>query len=90
MCTTLAAASEKRGFYSPLAAFNGGVHCPALSCCAPSPWVSIHAHPLGGAKHASLKDTAEPLYPGGSRELEGSCSDHSLLTTHHHAMRAAC
>ena len=44
------------------AAFCGGVH--ALRCPASrKPRVSIHGHPLGGAKHASLKDTAEPLYP---------------------------
>ena len=31
------------------------------------PGVCIRAHPLGGAKHASLKDTAEPLCLGGTQ-----------------------
>jgi hypothetical protein len=56
--------------------------------CFGKPWVSLHGHPLGGAKNASLKDTAEPMYPGGSR-LAQSYSDHSLLTTHH-SLRNAC
>ena len=35
----------------------------ALRSPAPrKPRVYIHVHPLGGAKHASLKDTAEPLW----------------------------
>jgi len=35
---------------------------------ARKPGVSIHGHPLRGARHASLKDTASPMYPGGSRD----------------------
>jgi hypothetical protein len=35
------------------------LRCPA----ARKPWVPIHGHPLGGAKHASTKDTAEPMCP---------------------------
>jgi len=37
-----------------VAACHGGLHCAALSCCAQAR-VSIHGHPLGGARHASLK-----------------------------------
>jgi hypothetical protein len=53
-------------FGSARAAFAAGyiaLRCPASR----KPGVSIHGHPLGGAKHASLKDAAEPLYPGSSR-----------------------
>jgi len=46
-----------------LAAGSIALRCPA----ARKPGVSIHGHPLGGARHASLKDTASPLYPGSSR-----------------------
>ena len=54
---------------------RGTLRCAVL--LRASPWVSIHGHPLGGAKHASLKDTAEPMYPGGSRKLS------LVLTTHY-------
>src|SRR5262245_3989431 len=57
--------SDAREVGSPLAAAGYiALRCPA----ARKPRVSIHGHPLGGAKHASPKDTAEPMYPGGSRD----------------------
>jgi len=49
-------------FVSP---FPVGVHCAALSCFAQAQ--GIHPWTPGGAKHASLKGTAEPLCPGSSR-----------------------
>ena len=90
------AASKKRGFCSPLAACQrrGTLRCAVLLRASPgcpsmdtpthdSPLTSP-GHPLGGAKHASLKDTAEPLYPGGQPyELGLVLTTHySRLTTH--------
>ena len=39
----------------------GGGHIALRYPATRKPRVSIHVHPLGGAKHASLNDTAEPL-----------------------------
>ena len=65
-CANQTERRDAREVGSPLAASAAGyiaLRCPASR----KPRVSIHGHPLGGAKHASLKDTAEPLYPGSSR-----------------------
>jgi hypothetical protein len=40
---------------------DGGGHIALRSPAPRKPRVSIHGQPLGGAKHALLKDTAEPL-----------------------------
>jgi hypothetical protein len=77
------AASEKCDFHSPLARLRrrGTLRCAVL--LRASPGCPSMEHPLGGAKHASLKDTAEPLYPGGNQTAQPSSDhSHSRLTTH--------
>ena len=52
------AASEKRGFHSPLAAFSGGAHCAALSCSAQA--LGVHPWTPAPAERSMLRCKTPP------------------------------